>query len=245
MTLISFILFVKNESVDGDQAKTYSGVKVTYTIPLINVDGSLTEKKSLYEVFYVRDLLIYNFFYTFDSSVNNESVFTESRNYYFVFHKDSLSGYIYYPYFHTHFSENRLPVDSMLDFHTFRNNKFDSLQFFQPVSSFSERDSDSIDVYRNVWPHDPREDFTIYLYYSKKFNWVKESFARKLDSKKKMKLTTIKVVASGGYFKEYNMNIPKREYVYKMSALTKKELKERSENLEQARKYYLLRTAQK
>src|ERR1043165_6485013 len=72
------------------------GVKLLYHVSILNGDSILNFDTS-YDVYYAGDLVIYKFFYVFDSSVNGNSLKRENRDFLFIFQEDSLFGYLYDP----------------------------------------------------------------------------------------------------------------------------------------------------
>ena len=64
------------------------------------------------------------------------------------------------------------------------------------------------------------EKFDLYFYYTKDLKDISETFSRKMDNVKGMKLHKILVKVSGGFYKEYNITFPPRELLQEMKEIT-------------------------
>jgi hypothetical protein len=186
------------------------GVNISYTIPIVDKDGSIIKDSSHYKVFYYKNLIVYQFKYKFDSSYNGKLLLLEDRDGFFVFHKDSLFGYSY-DYKTKSRDNKKLVANSMVKMISLESAKLDTVVNLVPDSSFT--DSKSIiltEVYKHEYDTNRLYNYTLYLTYNKQMNYIKESFSRKLDSAKKMKLTEIVFKFETNYSKEYKITFPKK-----------------------------------
>src|SRR6059058_204471 len=86
--------------IQKDNNQRYSdlqGISVFYSIPIVNWNASITNKELSYNVYYYKDLIMYENTYKFDSTESGVAILNEDRKRYFLFHKDSLFGRLYYP----------------------------------------------------------------------------------------------------------------------------------------------------
>jgi len=185
---------------------------VIYNLPLSNWNSSLNDTSTFYDVFYYNSLVMYKLFYDFDSSINGESVLTERRHYFFVFHKDSLYGYTYYPNRPHLMAYGRLRVNSLLEKNSLESNNFDTLLSIKPDSSYYEADGNLVKIYNPPIRKGDFTDYTLYLYYTKTLNGIKETFSKKMDNIKDMKLFRIRILPK----KAYKNVFPKKEILYEM-----------------------------
>lgn len=184
---------------------------------MVNWDSTLINSNQSYDVYYYQDIIAYKLNYRFDSLVNGKSVLQENRSFLFIFHKDSLFGHSYYLNSNPLLPNERLNVDSVLTKNRFETTIWDTIFNMRPDSSYNDADGNLVKVYFNpVPPKQSHEKFDLYLYYSKKFNYVHETFSKKMDNVNRMKLYKVRVVASGGYYEEHKMTFPQREYLHEM-----------------------------
>src|SRR5437773_6076367 len=82
---------------------------------IIYNNGIPVEFSSVFRIYYFNSLIMYQYFYHYDSTINGKSILDEDRRAFFIYHNDSLYGY--------HFDSNphktmpddmRLSVDSIL-----------------------------------------------------------------------------------------------------------------------------------
>lgn len=216
-----FILFIANINFCTNQKniennKTLAAINVSYIMPIVNWDGSVTQTKKSYEAYFYEHLIMYKFYYNFDSTDTEKLLLREKRHYYFIFHKDSIFGYNYYIYPQHGFPNGKLLIDSVLKTNTFKDNKFDSLLNFQPDSSYSDDSGNFVKVYNTPRSIEYPEVFTIYFNYTKKLNGINETFSRKMDNVQGMKLFKVVLLAQGAYYEQHKMSMPKREFLYEM-----------------------------
>lgn len=190
--------------------------RITYDFPIVNWDSTITDGHKEYSIYYYRDINMYKFNYTFDSSVNGERKLHEERVFFLVFHKDSIYGQAYYPN-SVKTEPVRLKVDSVLQINTLQNSNFDSLSRSQVDSSFFDSKGNFVKMYNPVPTQKNREKFSLYFFYSKRMTQVKETFSKAMDNEDKMKLFKIKILAHGQYYDDYKIAFPKREILYQIS----------------------------
>jgi hypothetical protein len=124
---------------------------------------------------------------------NTEFIGRSTRQRFFVYHKDSLFGYQFYRW-HDGPNPERLLVDSV--FYSVRvhfDYKLDSIGLMQPDSSFWNKEkTERKDVYiSRATAHLPTVWWA--LSYSTKLRLLEESFSRKLDSARQMKLFRVEI----------------------------------------------------
>ncbi|HEX6847440.1 MAG TPA: hypothetical protein VF144_10690 [Chitinophagaceae bacterium] len=175
-----------------------------------------------YNVYYYNDLIMYEFFYEFDSLVDNRTALQEIRRFFFVFQKDSSYGHKYFPNSNVNLDHNkRVKIDTELLSHKFESNIYDTLINYKPDSLYNHKD-EIIRVYKNPPSANSvsQEKHDLYFYYTKKLKDVPETFSKKMDNIKGLKLTKILIKVSGGYYKEFNMTFPARELLQEMREIS-------------------------
>lgn len=169
------------------------------SVEVVDVDPLIGQ--TFYRVFYWRNLIMYQCQYRFDSSItrignNNSNTSSQWRNAFFVFHKDSLYGYNYYPNKAENNSRSR--VDSVLNLIK-GTNRFDSFLTVKPYSTIWDGDKTEL---KEVFLLSNKNDVPngrFIMYYSKKLNHLKESFNKIVDSAKQMKLFRTETIFSEFY----------------------------------------------
>jgi hypothetical protein len=219
ITLFSFTPKNFNSCTNKPTDKQIRAVNMTYDLPVVNWDSTITETKSMYDVFYYEDLIMYKFLYRFDSLVNGKLLLHADRNIFFVFRRDSLFGNTYDPNPHRRIPDRRLRVDSMLKIYSFESSKFDTLLNFKPDSSYFDAEGNLLKIYINPAPDGSPEKFDLYFYYTKKLQGIKETFSKSMDNIKNMKLFKVRILASGAYYEQYKIAFPKREIYYEMKKI--------------------------
>ena len=199
-----------------------TAISLRQQTPVINRDSSITMIGGTYNVYYYNELLMYKFNYRFDSIVNNQLVFQEARSFYFATHKDSAYGYKYMVKLDKTNTDNvRYRKDSLLKFYSFESNIYDTLINFKPDSIYKQ-EGEIVKVYNNPPSADSvqqSEKFDLYFYYTKKLKDIPETFSKKMDNEKGMKLIKILVKASGGFYKEFNTTFQPREHLLEMKEI--------------------------
>jgi hypothetical protein len=204
---------------------TLRAVQIAGIMPAITVDTNYTISNS-YNIFYYDGLIMYKFDYGFDSIVNGRILLHESRPNFFVFHKDSVFGYSYYPYQDSKAIEGRTSVDTMFSRNAYSPFQFDSLFNHKPDSSYFDLQKDLVKIY-NYPKSDTAENFTYYLYFSKKFNGLTDGFfSRSAADEKGMKLSRIRIAAHGHHYPGYHFTLPSRELLYEMTRIPVKDTAE-------------------
>lgn len=226
--ILSIIIILLGESKflncgDQHEFEKLTAINLVKITPIVNWDSSLTAFENYYTVYYYKDLVMYKLNYTFDSLSNDEPVLHEMRFFFLVFHKDSSYGYKYFITPNPPVNVNqRVNRDSLLTKNKFESNIYDTLINFKPDSIYNNKD-EIIRVYKNPpssnsAPQPEKND--LYFYYTKKLKDVPETFSRKMDNIKGMKLSKILIKVSGGYYKEFNMSFPPRELLQEMKEVT-------------------------
>ena len=217
ISVVSFIIFNSCAGERTDQK--IRGVNVFYHLPVVKQDGSIMDIDTYYDVFFSGDLIMYKYVYRYDSSINGRVMLYEDRNNFFVFHKDSLYGYIYDPNPYHIFPDRRLPVDSVLKKNSFESTRFDTLSNLKPDTTYTDKEGNLLKIYI---PSEPKTDpsrFVLYFYYNKNLVGINETFSKKMDNLPDMKLCKIKILANEVYDEMYKMSFPKREIYYEMKEI--------------------------
>lgn len=226
--ILSILIILLSESKFlncGDQhaSEKLTAISLIQKTPIVNWDKSLTTLEIYYTVYYYKDFVMYKINYEFDSLFNFEPVLQEMRYFLFVSHKDSTYGYKYFVKPNPPVNINqRVNKDSLLIINKFESNIYDTLINFKPDSVYSNKNQ-IIRVYKNPPSPNPVpmvEKFDLYFYYTKDLKDISETFSRKMDNVKGMKLNKILVKVSGGFYKEYNITFPPRELVQEMKEIT-------------------------
>ena len=185
-------------------------ITVNTLMPIVERDGSILQIKSSYSVAHYNDIMCFQYFINFDSIVNGQLMVQEKRPAFFIFHKDSLFGCNYYPYFRP---ENRSRKDSMLKTIRLGMERFDGLLELRPDSQYLNLDSTITEVYIEDRETNPIYNFRVYLTFNSRFNDVQESLSFRFDSDRKIKLTTIRIKFDKAYSDEFKITFPEREIV--------------------------------
>jgi len=231
--LVSFSIAILLVSVKCIQQHGHSirdhnirAVHIAGSIPVVTPDTSYAIRNS-YDIFYYDDLVAYKFEYSFDSIVNGKILLREFRPNFFVFHKDSLFGYSYYPPPNTTTKEDRVSIDTMFARNAYEPFKFDSTFTHKPDSLYFDKEKNLVKVYNTSASIRYPEKFTYYLYYSKELAGLNDGFfSRSMDDEGGMKLFRIRIVALGHYYEEYKMTFPQREFLYEMKKVPVKDTAE-------------------
>ena len=226
-TILALLIIFLGESkllnCGGQHAfEKLTAINLIKKTPIVNWDSSLTTLEDYYTVYYYDNLIMYKLNYNYDSLVNDEPVLHEMRFFFLVFHRDSSYGYKYFITPNPPINVNqRANKDSMLVKNKFESNIYDTLINFKPDSTYNNKD-EIIKVYKNPPSSNSAtqpEKSDLYFYYTKKLKDVPETFSRKMDNIKGMKLSKILIKVSGGYYKEFNMSFPARELLQEMKEI--------------------------
>jgi hypothetical protein len=222
LILLANVTFLNCYSVKHGKDKDLKGVHVRYVLPYINWDETVDSLVTEYDFYFLDNLYLYSNTYKFDSVKNGTPILTEYRNKYFLFHKDSSSGDILFPFPNPDngLPTKTLPVDSMLLDFGLPRNAFDSTIYLKTDSVF-QRNGETIKVYNR--PPNPKypEANTLYFYYSEAFNHVPETFS-KMDNIPGKKLYKIRGVYHGAYYGQFKIRFPAREVLLEMTVIDTK-----------------------
>ncbi|HET6766256.1 MAG TPA: hypothetical protein VFH08_02615 [Chitinophagaceae bacterium] len=226
--ILSIIIILLGESKflncgDQNPPEKLTAISLIKKTPIVNWDKSVTTFEIYYTVYYYKDLAMYKINYEFDSLYNHDTVLQEMRYLLFVSHKDSTYGYKYFNKPNPPININqRVKKDSILITNKFESNIYDTLIHLKPDSVYNNKNQ-IIKVYKNPPSPNPApmvEKFDLYFYYTKDLKDVSETFSRKMDNVKGMKLNKVLVKVSGGFYKEYNITFTPRELVQEMKEIT-------------------------
>lgn len=211
-------VFQTNISCSGN-GNDITGISVVYHIPIVNYDSSIVNKESSYEKFLFHDLMMYRYYYSFDSSENGKLILNEKRYYYFVFHKDSAMGRVYSPNPGYALSGDLFPVDSIVKKNRIYNDRVDILADRTPDSVYYLDNGDKIKLYKPVPDTAQPEPYTLRFYYTKGMKGVNEQLSAKMDNEPGLKLYRISIASDGWYYERYKMKFPAREYLMEIKEL--------------------------
>src|SRR5881275_350378 len=124
------------KTCSGD-SKLLRGYHITYKVPVVYQDTSVSDLDSYYDVFYYKDLIAYRASYMFDSIVNGILLKQAERSFYLIYHKDSLYGQTFYPESSRGMRHGRLKVDSVKRKLAFESSVYDSFSTAKPDSVYS------------------------------------------------------------------------------------------------------------
>lgn len=225
MTMAIAVVFLSKSSLtcgNRQVSEKLTAISLIQKTPLVNRDKSISIMENYYNVYYYEDLVMYKFMYRFDSVSNNELMLQDVRFFFFVFHKDSSSGHIYYIKSDPLVNYNRrVNKDSLLKRNLFEANVYDSLADLKPDSIYQHKD-EIIRVYKNppsASSAQQTEKYDLYFHYTRKLKDVPETFSRKMDNIKRMKLSKILIKVSGGFNNQFNTTFPPRELLEQMTEL--------------------------
>lgn len=194
-------------------------VHIFGSIPIAVGDSSANSTNE-YDIYYYDDLTMYLFEYGFDSTVNGKLLLHEKRPNYFVFQKDSSFGFSFYPRLNYSDTNARVSVDTVFKRNSYVPFSFDSMFNRKPDSSYFDSEKNLVKIYNSPVSDKIPEVFTYYLYYSKKFAGLTESFfSKSAKDEDGMKLFKVRMHAHGAYYEQYKMNLPPREFLYEMSEI--------------------------
>jgi hypothetical protein len=208
-----------HKGVKSGTSQSIRAVRVSAAIPMVLPDTSYVITNS-YEIFYRDDLILYKFRYRFDSAFNGKWVLQEFRPNIFVFEKDSLYGYSYYPRPDRSISDGRIAIDSVWAKNAVTPFQFDTLLKSKPIATYFDSQKNWVKVYDYPRVDTTSEKFTYYLYYSKKlFGLTDCFFSRSNADESGMKLFKVRIVAHGHFYQQYKMILPERQFLYEMLEL--------------------------
>lgn len=162
-----------------------------------------------YRAYYAGDLRMYESHYFGDSSVGifdtlkNKIDIVKTTKYigtqYFLFHKDSAYGYRYQEPISIQEKPTRLRVDSMLKIITLQPGILDSTLYWVPDTVEWNTDRSALREVYLVKANNGNPGYSRSMYYSRKLNYVGESFSKKIDSARNMKLYKVEGVMNEFY----------------------------------------------
>jgi hypothetical protein len=204
-----------------NKADKIIGINLTQKFPIVNRDSSLNVLESFYNVYYYENYILYKLNYEFDSSVNGETILEEKRYYFLVFHKDSAHGYKFFVKPDNGVVTEKVNNDSALKTAKLESNTYDTLIHVKPDSIYNTGNK-IVKVYKNPGAGttiQQSENFDLYFFYGKDLKDVPETFSKRMDNVKGMKLYKVLVAARRGFYKEYNMTFPPRDFILEMNEI--------------------------
>jgi hypothetical protein len=222
--IISFFLFAGatvtsksfNSCLNKDPVQQIHAIRVSYNLPLGNWDGVSQDKNTYFDVFYYDDsILMYRFFYNYDSAVNGKLLKSEKRNDLFIFHKDSLFGYAYHPFSSGIIPREKLRVDSIKKKYSLESTRFDTLLNLKPDSSYVDMEKNLINIYKPPMQAADYTSYTLYFCYSESLKNIEETLSGKLDNIENMKLFKIRIVPQNAF----RQGFPNKEIVYEIKTI--------------------------
>jgi hypothetical protein len=176
--------------------------KVTQVLPnLDNENKLMSYDTSSVQMYFYKNLVLYELSYRFDSIVNNKTLISEDRTHYFVYEKGKTFGFDYDE--HKSIYKKRISLDSIFKFEWIAQNKLYPLFLDNPtllVSSHKNQDSGTLhEKYIIRYKNDTSTTGTCSLSFSNNLKDVRYSISKELDSIKNMKLYSFKTERYAGY----------------------------------------------
>jgi len=198
------------------------GIILTDNFPLIDKTGKLESYDTLVtKIYYYRDLTLYQLSYHYDSSVENVSLKSETRHHYFVHKNGDVYGYDYDE--HKPQSGSRISADSLFKKEwCMLINPYPILIKNNVVLISSQQNADSgilEETYLIKGKSDTTMSGTVFLSFSNTLKNIDYSLSRELDSIKKMKLYTVRMVNNSRYIKDYNITLDRIEQRYTLKEI--------------------------
>jgi hypothetical protein len=188
--------------------------------------------KSIIRIFYIGPFVVYQSQYEFDSSIhgvkfdstgNETSTVTEyecseTRNLFFVFHRDSSYGVSYDPH-RSNENNRRLPVDSTLQ-RIKGTNSFEGLLSKKPDTTiWNAQNTELREVYVQKASRDTPAVHLI-IYYSSKLNNLKATLNPVMDSARKMKFYKYEYLIKEFYSEKEKQLFPEMKFSTEMKEIT-------------------------
>lgn len=211
---IMFFSYYNFSSCKQPEIETIRRINVSSSIPLINRDGSIVENKDYFNVYYYRDLIMFEFRNPYDSISNDSLIMSEFRNNFFVYKKQTRYGFTYDRH-NIRNHNKKLLVDSLLERRAFQNFKWhvviDTPVFKVAASDFDAKAGILQEIYISPGGNRMMENDSIFFYYDNKLKDIDFSLSKVLDSLKSMKLYKIRLLHASSCSEEHEMTFPKRE----------------------------------
>jgi hypothetical protein len=208
--------------IQKDNNQRYSdlqGISVFYSIPIVNWNASITNKELSYNVYYYKDLIMYENTYKFDSTESGVAILNEDRKRYFLFHKDSLFGRLYYPDDPHSLPTGRRSIYDTLYPYRLEGLTYDSFASVKPDSLYKDVNGNLVKVFLGKDTTAASEKYSMKFYYCKELVNIKESLSRKMDNVDGQKLFRIITHMNGDYYDMVKMTFPPRTLVLEMKKL--------------------------
>lgn len=202
--------------------RSIKGIKVTYNVPILKVDGQLLNVTDSFFVFYFENFVLYKTTYkrTWESQMRIERV--EVRYHYFIYERNSRFGFYYD-------SVNRIlpeknPVDSFLKLKAFKGfNYYDNVND-SLIQKVNLPNGQILETYLPRVRYDQSYGDTTYIYYTPKLTDVEYSFSKELDSSRNLKVYKVRIVYNSQFYSGYLFKFPRREYLFELSDYEEKDL---------------------
>jgi hypothetical protein len=207
-----WLLLVLGCKVVKVSEREIKSIRVESKFPFYAPDTSFV-LHNWYDVAYREHMTLYKFRYAFDSIMSDGSPVTEWRNNFFVFEKDSLFGWGYYP---AYGAAGRFRIDSFLKKNRFDPFTLDSSIYPRADSSIIADGKDLVKIYKSIVSEKFPENFTIYFSYSDRFKNIPEVLSRNMDRAEGKKLYQVRVVGHGAFYARSDMTVPGREFLWSL-----------------------------
>jgi hypothetical protein len=210
-TLTALNLHCKSRQFDDLKA---INLIVSYPVTLTNIgDVSSFNLKDTISVFYHGHLILYKLLAR--RKTGNEEKLKGSESY-FIYEEDNPAGYLF-----DNLSDDakgkKLSVDSFLTQRAFSSATFDN----SSLKLTERKDSGNILVEKYIPLKSDGNMFdSIYYYYSTDLENIHYSFSRKLDNLSGMKLYQARILFTEKFSIEYNLMLPKREFLFKIEKMS-------------------------
>ncbi|MDQ3844143.1 MAG: hypothetical protein M3342_09040 [Bacteroidota bacterium] len=222
LLLISALISVVNIALPSCIHRSTTEVRclqVSYSIPIVGSDGTLIDNSNFFNIYYYKDLVLFQFRTRYDSTFNGQLVKEVFRHSYVVFNRNDAYGITYDPYDSAK-DNKRVRVDSILEKRGLQNFKWEMITQFKPIQSTYHKTTGILEeVYVPAVGKEGLSKDTIRFYYTTRLTEFDYSFSRKIDSLKGIKLFRIEIQYSAAFDTVHKIAVPKRKTWLEMRAV--------------------------
>ena len=219
-----FVILVLNITCTSTKLRSPVTYELISKIEMFNAsDKNIYMLKDTVKIIYYNDLTILNIPYTNQASIleidedgelYDHSLTTTIQYKLFIYQNQKRYGLLY-----DSLGDNtpeKLSVDSILVNWTFKNFDFYDENSDSLISIEKEVDNGLLKKYIPKQKPDLSYPDSTYLFFSRRFERLKFSFSKKLDSISKLKLFKVKMIYNPLLDEKNVITVPKREYLFKV-----------------------------
>ena len=229
-TLFLFCSCAQAQNINKPSAIT--GISYKVHLPIVELDGQVSYVGDSTPIYFYKNYILYQLPYIFDtasyeyhvSSDTYDTTFskTQIKYKYLIYEKDSLFGILYNSSNGIEFK--KILIDSIVankkapsNIHSIMlNSKFILAKKFTGENKSENYESYVLKVKENALDYD-----SVNFYYSKDLSNFAFSLSPTLDSIYHSKLTKFKIIYNEDYSSEHSMKLPKREFSFEISKISK------------------------